>query len=172
MVFSEKLNFTYIVLKVQPFLLMKMQHGNQDAPSDMISAYYYKRIQVRPPAVPSRLPCMGPSINNVGNKGRVKNWSKLPRDSTKKLPSKIQKNCRHCLWMSPMQFSSMKRCRKWATCLLRQEIVFSIGVSFSLFSVKKNSDYSWKYLFLLLFLCLLIEHWKQSGWSLVKAYQI
>ena len=70
MVFSEKLNFTYIVLKVQPFLLMKMQHGNQDAPSDMVSAYY-KRIEVRPPAVPSRLPCMGSSINNFSNGGTV-----------------------------------------------------------------------------------------------------
>ena len=79
MVFSEKLNFTYIVLKVQPFLLMKMQHGNQDAPSDMISAYYYKRIQVRPPAVPSRLPCMGPSINNVGNKGEGQKLVKIAK---------------------------------------------------------------------------------------------
>ena len=36
--------------------------------------------------------------------GGVKNWSKLPMDSTKKLPimgvSKIQKNCRRLLWMA------------------------------------------------------------------------
>ena len=51
---------------------------------------------------------MGSSINDVGNwvrpGGGVKNWSKLPMDSTKKLPimgvSKMQKNCRRLLWMA------------------------------------------------------------------------
>ena len=58
-------------------------------------------------------PCgnnFGPSINNVGNweRGEVKNWSKLPMDSTKNLPtwgrevSKIQKNSWRCLWMIPL----------------------------------------------------------------------
>ena len=53
---------------------------------------------------------MGPSINDVGNweGAGVKNWPKLPTDSTKKLPtwgkgvSKIQKICRRHLWMVPM----------------------------------------------------------------------
>ena len=51
----------------------------------------------------------GPSINDVGNweGGGVKNWSKLPTDSTKKLPtwgrgvSKIRNNHRPHLWMVP-----------------------------------------------------------------------
>ena len=43
----------------------------------------------------------------LGVGGGVKNWSKLPMDSTKKLPtwargvSKIRKNCRRRLWMVP-----------------------------------------------------------------------
>ena len=53
---------------------------------------------------------MGPSINDIGNweGGGVKNWPKLPTDSTKKLStwgrgvSKIWKNWRRCLWMVPM----------------------------------------------------------------------
>jgi hypothetical protein len=52
--------------------------------------------------------CKGPSINDVGNwEGEgVKNWSKLPTDSTKKLPTwgreggvKNPENCRRRLWM-------------------------------------------------------------------------
>ena len=57
----------------------------------------------------------GPSINDVGNweGGGVKNWSKLPTDSTKKLPtwrrgvSKIRKNCRRHLWMVPYAFLNL-----------------------------------------------------------------
>ena len=59
----------------------------------------------------------GPSINYIGNwvGGGVINWSKLPTDSTKKLPtwrkgvSKIQKNCRRCLWMIPNGAAAVRR---------------------------------------------------------------
>ena len=68
---------------------------------------------------------MGPSINDVGNweGGGDKigqNWSKLPTDSSKKLPtwgrgmSKIPKKCRCHLWMVPMQISIMQLRKKLA----------------------------------------------------------
>ena len=49
----------------------------------------------------------------LGWGGGVKNWSKLPTDSTKKLPtwgmwvSKIRKNCRRRLWMVPKDFEKL-----------------------------------------------------------------
>ena len=50
----------------------------------------------------------------------LKNWSKLPTDSTKKLPtwgrgvSKIRKNCRRCLWTAPyVDKMRGERVEKW-----------------------------------------------------------
>ena len=43
----------------------------------------------------------GPSINDVGNFGGIKNWSKLSTDNSKKLPKWGRKNCRRVLWMVP-----------------------------------------------------------------------
>ena len=50
-------------------------------------------------------------MSAIGRGGGFKNWSKLPTDSIKKLPtlgrgvSKIRKICRRRLWMVPNKFS-------------------------------------------------------------------
>ena len=94
----------------------------------------------------------GPSINDVSNweGGEVKNWSKLPTDSTKKLPtlgrgvSKIRKNCRRYLWMVPNQNFLLYNNRD---CLRNNNVLLAMAcnqVLSSLHKMQKTAEQDWE----------------------------